>query len=91
MDEESRQQMKNGKAVNCMGIVAEMLKATGDRLVTELTSSVMREGMVQCVIINCSKDRRCTQTRKLLWPEGVTPCDASCRGNLKSIIDSGPK
>ena len=63
--EEAIRKMKNGKAAGMSGIVAEMVKASGDtgiELITSLANQIMKDGVIpqdwqSSVIVNCFKGK----------------------------------
>ena len=65
MGEEAIRKMKNGKAAGMSGIVAEMVKASGDtgiELITSLANQIIKDGVIlqdwqSSVIVNCFKGK----------------------------------
>ena len=63
--EEAIREMKNGEAAEMSGIVAEMVKASGDtgiELITSLANQIMKDGVIpqdwqSSVIVNCFKGK----------------------------------
>ena len=63
--EEAIRKMKNGKAAGTSGIVAEMVKASGDtgiEPITSLANQIMKDGVIpqdwqSSVIVNCFKGK----------------------------------
>ena len=85
--------MKNGKAAGVSGIVAEMVKASGDtgiELITSLANQIMKDGVIpqdwqSSVIVNCLKGKGDALERgtQLLPKQCIANCHICCCSKLK--------